>query len=262
MRVITVPLNSDNYGYLLVCDKSRTCAVVDVSSQPQTMLQEVRKLLGFEFTTIFTTHKHWDHAGGNEAMLAAYPDLTIYAGRQEGAEAANRLVDDGEELLFGAGIKVKCLLTPGHTMGHICYYMEEGEGGGDAQTQRLVFTGDTLFAGGVGKFFEGTAADMHPSLCKLAQLPGDSLVYCGHEYTLSNYKFALSVDPHNTQLQEAHRAAVLLRADDLPTIPSSIQKELDTNPFLRVHCAGIQQSFPGLSPQDTLAAVREAKNSF
>jgi hydroxyacylglutathione hydrolase len=257
MRVITVPLNSDNYGYVLVCDKSKQCAVVDVSSQPQTMMEEVQKLLGYQFTTIFTTHKHWDHAGGNAVVLQSYPDLTIYAGKTESAEAANRLVSDNEELTFGE-IKVRCLLTPGHTMGHICYYMEDTD-----LDQRIVFTGDTLFAGGVGKFFEGTAADMYPSLYqKLAPLPGDTLVYCGHEYTLSNYKFALSVDPSNLLLQEANTLAKQLRAESKPTIPTSMQKELDTNPFMRVHEAGIMQSFPGLEPQATLAAVREAKNKF
>ena len=144
-------------------------------------------------------------------------------------------------------------------MGHISYYCEHND-------QRLVFTGDCLFVGGAGRFFEGTATDMYPALYeKLAKLPSDTLVYCGHEYTLSNYKFALSIDGDNADLIEANEKAVKLREEGKPTIPSTIDVEIKTNPFMRVHSSNIQKNLGFNSDSDliaVLAAVREAKNNF
>jgi len=257
MRVITVPLNSDNYGYILVDDMSGECAVIDVSDQPLRVLEEVAILDGTRLTTIFTTHKHTDHAGGNDVIANLIPGLIIYGGSIDKVEGCTHFVNDGDELTFGSDIKVLCLHTPGHTKGHISFYMSQGE-------QRVVFTGDTLFVGGAGKFFEGTGADMYPSLYdKLATLPGDTLVYCGHEYTLSNYKFAVSLEPENARLVEEVRIAQDLRAAGQFTVPTTIEKELATNPFLRVHEPTIRNKFPGVTdPFELLTAVRETKNSF
>lgn len=257
MQILTIPLNSDNYGYVVVDEKARECALVDVSGQPQQMLDEVAKLEGIKLTTIFTTHKHADHAGGNAIIAEAVPGIVIYGGKVDNVEACTHVVHDGDKLVFGSGINVLCLHTPGHTMGHISFYMTH-------EDHRVVFTGDTLFVGGVGRFFEGTGADMYPSLYeKLATLPADTLVYCGHEYTLSNYKFALSMEPENVRLLEEIRLATQLRAEGKFTIPSTIEKELATNPFLRIHEASIRDKFEGVTdPCELLAAVRKAKDNF
>lgn len=158
-----------------------------------------------------------------------------------------------------SGLKITALLTPGHTMGHISYFVEHG-------SQKAVFTGDCLFVGGAGRFFEGTANDMYPSLYeKLGTLPRDTLVYCGHEYTLSNYKFAVSVDPTNVDLQEAFATAQKLRDTGEATVPSTIDKELKTNPFLRANDENIKANVGLAGSSDivaVLAAVREAKNNF
>ena len=258
MRVELIPLNSDNYGYLLVDEEAGECAIVDVSNQPDAVLEAVKcKGGGAKLTAVLTTHKHWDHAGGNETISAAVPGITIFGGSAEGVEACNKTVTDGEQFMFGKNLKVTCLLTPGHTMGHISYYVEHG-------SQRVVFTGDALFVGGAGKFFEGTGADMYTSLFeKLGQLPDDTLVYCGHEYTLSNYRFALSIDPDNVRLQEENARSEALRAEGRPTVPSSIAQERATNPFMRIKEPAIMSRFPSVTdPADLLTAVRVAKDAF
>lgn len=237
--------------------ESGECAIIDVSDQPLKMLEEVAQLESIKLTTIFTTHKHTDHAGGNSIIADLVPNLIIYGGTIDNVEACTHFVNDGDEFIFGSGINVSCIHTPGHTKGHISYYITKNE-------QRVVFTGDTLFVGGAGKFFEGTGADMYPSLYdKLAKLPGDTLVYCGHEYTLSNYKFAASLEPENATLREEIRLAQELRAQGKYTVPTTIAKELATNPFLRIHVASISGKFPGVTdPFELLAAVRQAKNNF
>ena len=256
MRVIPIPLNSDNYGYIVVDDDSGECAIVDVSDQPLKVLQAINELPGIKLTAIFTTHKHADHAGGNNAIANLYPELVIYGGLLDNVENCTTFVNDGDELEFGSGIKILCLHTPGHTKGHISYYMAHND-------LRVVFTGDVLFIGGAGKFFEGTGADMYPSLEKLCKLQTDTLVYCGHEYTLSNYRFALSIEPDNKFLQEENQRAIQLRSEGKFTIPSTIGKELATNPFLRVNEDSIRSKFPDAhDPVAVLTAVREAKNRF
>mmetsp|Transcript_40789 Transcript_40789/g.81069 ORF Transcript_40789/g.81069 Transcript_40789/m.81069 type:complete len:258 (+) Transcript_40789:98-871(+) len=257
MRISPIALNSDNYGYIVINELTNECAFVDVSGQPEKMLEELSKLSDLTLKAIFTTHKHFDHAGGNSVIAKVFPDITIYGGVADNVEACTEFVNDGDELTLGENIQVRCIHTPGHTMGHISYFFCEGD-------HKVVFTGDTLFVGGVGKFFEGTGADMYPSLySKLAKLPGDTLIYCGHEYTLSNYRFALTIEPENERLIEENSAAIALRAQGKFTIPSSIEKELATNPFMRVHETSIRDKFPGLTnPVDVLTALREAKNQF
>jgi hydroxyacylglutathione hydrolase len=258
MRIQVVPLNSDNYGYVVSDAATKQIAFVDISGQHDKMLSVwEHDYPGYNLVAVFTTHKHADHAGGNSFVAYKVPGLPVYGGVIDNVEACTRFVNDGDELKFGSNISVKCIHTPGHTMGHISYYFTD-------DAARVVFTGDTLFVGGAGKFFEGTGSDMYPSLYeKLARLPGDTLVYCGHEYTLSNYRFALSVDPDNQQLIEANRKAQMLRDEGKYTVPSTIQQELETNPFLRVHEAAIRERFPGIEdPHELLAAVRKAKDEF
>ena len=172
-------------------------------------------------------------------------------------EGCTRYIRDNEEILLDE-LSIRCIHTPGHTMGHICYFVQDGD-------HCCVFTGDTLFCGGVGKFFEGTAEDMHHSLQKLTSLPPHTEIFCGHEYTLSNYRFALSIDGENQDLIEANQDAISRRDQQRFTIPSTMEKELKINPFLRVLEPQIRGNYPSINQDDPialLAAVREAKNHF
>lgn len=256
MRIEIIPLNSDNYGYLVIDEKSNNCMVVDVSSQPDIIL-DAAKQHNVNITTVLTTHHHWDHAGGNNAVKAAVPSVEIIGGEIDNVEGCTRFVKDGEEWTYGDGIKVRCIHTPGHTNGHISYFVEHGD-------HRAVFTGDCLFIGGCGKFMEGTGDDMYRALYeKLGSLPSDTLIYCGHEYTLQNYKFALSCEPNNTHLIEANEKAKATRAAGKPTIPATLEHERQTNPFLRVMFPTVKALFPDLQGDvAVLTAVRNAKNNF
>ena len=256
MRIVIVPLNSDNYGYLVIDEKTNNGIFVDVSGQPDIVLNEIKQN-NVNLTTVLTTHHHWDHAGGNNAVKDAVPSVEIVGGEIDNVEGCTRFVKDGEEWTYGEDIKVRCIHTPGHTNGHISYFLEQGN-------QRAVFTGDCLFVGGCGKFFEGTGEDMYNALYeKLGSLPSDTLIYCGHEYTLSNYKFALSCEPNNTHLIEANEKAKAAREAGKPTIPSSLEVEKQTNPFLRVLFPTIKALFPdAMDGAQLLTAVREAKNNF
>jgi hydroxyacylglutathione hydrolase len=256
MRVVIIPLNSDNYGYLLINEKTNNCMVIDVSGQPGRIVEIIEEE-NVKLKLVLTTHKHWDHAGGNSKLLESYPDIQILGSEIDSVEGCNRFVKDGEEFIFDNSISVVCILTPGHTMGHMSYYCTDGD-------HKVVFTGDCLFVGGAGKFFEGSGSDMFNSLYdKLGQLPPETLIYCGHEYTLSNYKFALSCEPNNVHLVEANNAAVLRRQQGLPTIPSTMAQESQTNPFMRVLFPTVRALFPLLNDSASiLTAVREAKNNF
>lgn len=256
MRVVIIPLNDDNYGYLLIDETTNVAAIIDVSGQPEEVLKVVQRE-GVRVTKVLTTHKHWDHAGGNLKMKVMLPDIEIIGSNVDDVEGCTTFVQDGSVLTV-SNISIRCILTSGQTMGHISYYAEHGN-------QKVVFTGDCLFVGGVGKFFEGTAADMHLSLFeKLGKLPHETLVYCGHEYTLSNYRFALSVDSRNEHLVSANKCAVAARAAGKPTIPSTIGAELQTNPFLRVYEDSLIEACGGGSsdPIHVLHNVRQMKNAF
>ncbi|CAM9478359.1 unnamed protein product [Ectocarpus sp. 6 AP-2014] len=255
MKVIVVPVLDDNFAYLL-SDAAGVTAAVDPAEADKVL--EVANDQGLTVSKVLTTHKHHDHAGGNNAIARRITGLEIVGGEIDRVQGATRTVKDGDTLRVG-GITVKCIHTSGHTMGHICYYATEGE-------QKAVFTGDTLFVGGAGRFFEGTPEEMQHSLCdKLGKLPPETLVYCGHEYTSSNYLFAQSLDPENEDLKrEVAIASERLRKGE-HTVPSTIAKELATNPFMRAHEPSIQAR-TGLGEGSTTAAVlgkiRKMKNAF
>eukprot|EP01035_Chromulina_nebulosa_P017429 gene17429-22981_t len=259
MRITIIPLNSDNYGYLLVDESTNIGAIVDVSGQPE-IVYEVIKKEQVDVRFILTTHKHWDHAGGNDVIKKLIPNIEVIGSSIDNVEGCTRTVVDNEEFYL-SNIKIRCILTPGHTMGHVSYYVEHNN-------EKVCFTGDCLFVGGAGKFFEGSANDMYPTLYnKLGSLDPETKIYCGHEYTVSNYRFALSVDPKNPYLIEANEDAISLRNIGKPTVPSTLSKEFQTNPFLRVKSSDIQLSLcqdcsnPS-DPIELLAAIRQAKNNF
>lgn len=254
LEVQRIPCLSDNYVWLLQERESGKVAVVDPSEfKPVASAIHDR---GLKLDYILNTHHHWDHTGGNEELKSKF-NCTIVGpkadqGRIPGIDIA---LADGESWKFGK-LEMQVFDTPGHTKGHITLWFP--------QVQAL-FPGDTLFALGCGRMFEGNAQQMWTSLSKLKPLPPNSKVFCAHEYTQSNAKFALSVDPDNEALQK--RAALIndLRKQGIPTIPSTLQEELDTNPFLRPNDPAIRKKLgvpEGVSDVEAFAAVRKAKDNF
>ena len=214
MRVVPVPCLKDNYAYLVI-DEARA-AVVDPSEAAPVEAALARE--GVTLEQIWLTHHHWDHVGGVADLAAARPGLEVIASTVDTAKikGVTRSVDDGATFTLGS-LTARVLANPGHTLGAITFVV------GDA-----AFTGDTLFCGGCGRGFEGDAAMMHASLQKLAALPPSTRIWCGHEYTASNLRFAAAVEPDNADV--TRRAAALT----VPSVGATLAEELATNPFLRV----------------------------
>ncbi|CAM5142691.1 unnamed protein product [Eretmochelys imbricata] len=255
MKVKVISVLEDNYMYLVIEENTKEAVVVD-AAVPKRLLEIVRKE-GVALKAILTTHHHWDHARGNEELAKVYPELQVY-GADERIGALTHKVTHNEELKFG-DINVRCLFTPCHTSGHVCYFMWE-ENSPDAPA---VFSGDTLFIGGCGKFFEGTAEQMYRNLTEiLGALPKDTKVFCGHEYTVRNLKFALKVEPENEIVKKKLAWAKLRDDEDLPTVPSTLQEEFHYNPFLRVSEESVQKFTGKTDPVDVLRALRTEKDNF
>lgn len=200
-----------------IIDKAtQTAAIVD-PVDPDSVLSAVKDA-NVSLTQVLTTHHHWDHAGGNEKLVKAFqgPALTVYGG-DDRIGALTQKVGHGDSFSIG-NLSVKCLFTPCHTSGHICYFVEGSDDG-----DKAVFTGDTLFLSGCGRFFEGTADQMYAALVeKLGSLPGHTKVYCGHEYSLQNLAFAKHVEPDNMAVQKKIEWCKERRQKDLPTVSGGL----------------------------------------
>ena len=227
MKVEVLPALTDNYMYLLIDEETKEAAIVD-PVQPQKVLDAVKKH-GVKLTSVLTTHHHWDHAGGNEKLVKLETGLRVYGGDSR-VGALTQKVSHLTSLKVGS-LNVKCLCTPCHTSGHICYYVTKP----NSSEPPAVFTGDTLFVAGCGKFFEGTPEEMYRALIEiLGSLDPETRVYCGHEYTINNLKFARHVEPNNVSIQEKLAWAKAKYDSGEPTIPSTIAEEFTYNPFMRV----------------------------
>lgn len=250
-----VPLRAFADNYVWTIRDSRCAAVVDPGdARPVLDYLQAQKL---ELVAILNTHHHADHVGGNAGLLGRWK-VPVYGPYDERiGEVTQRLKDGARFTLPYFGIEFEVLAIPGHTRSHIAFY-----GGG------MLFCGDTLFAVGCGRLFEGTPRQMHDSLSRLMRLPDSTRVYCGHEYTLSNIRFAKAADPGNAALQELEEKARKQRDQNLPTLPSTIGQEKATNPFVRVREPAVIASanrYAGKAlndPVSVLAAIREWKNSF
>jgi hydroxyacylglutathione hydrolase len=256
VEVHLVPCLSDNYAYLLHQPGSKDAIIVDASEEGP-VLAALEKL-GLNPLAILATHHHPDHVGGNLGVLQRFPKARVFGYRTDKGRIPGQtdLLDDKQEF-DAAGIGVKALHIPGHTLGAVAYVAEGA-----------AFTGDTLFAAGCGRLFEGTAAQMYESLnLTLGALPDDTRIYCGHEYTLNNLRFAESLEPQNPEISKKLAWAKALREKGQPTLPSTMREERLTNPFLRVAEKDVvakvnERLQQDHSPQAVLAAVRAMKDAF
>ena len=253
IQVKQISCLDDNYGFLVHDTATGATASIDTPE-----VEPINKALaeqGWKLTHILNTHHHFDHAGGNEALKAQWGCQVIGAANDaERIPGIDRQVVDGEVFELGSA-SVHVLEVPGHTSGHIAYHFAD---------DKVAFVGDTLFALGCGRMFEGTAEQMWGSLEKLMALPDETLVYCAHEYTQANAAFAITVEPDNQALQARVEEIASLRAQGIPTVPTSIGLERQTNPFVRPDSGNLQQTIDlvGADPVAIFAETRKRKDHF
>jgi len=230
LEISPIPAFNDNYIWLLRVPGSPLATVVDPGDAGPVIARLEAE--GLSLTDMLITHHHGDHVGGIMALRARWPQARVHGPAGERIPACEHPLREGDQVTpEGLPLTLRVLEVPGHTAGHIAYH-----GGG------LLFCGDTLFAGGCGRLFEGTAAQMHASLAKLAGLPAQTLVHCAHEYTEANLRFASLVEPANPALLARIRAVAALRAAGQPSVPSRLAEELETNPFLRSDQASVRRA--------------------
>jgi hydroxyacylglutathione hydrolase len=254
IHVHQLPCLADNYGVLVHDSGTGATAAIDVpDAAPYLAVLEANH---WKLSDILLTHHHADHVQGVPALKAKFPDARIVGPKKERAPISGLDLEIAEgDIVKVGGIDVSVFDTPGHTAGHIAYYIESDD---------LLFAGDTLFALGCGRVFEAPMVVMYHSLMKLAALPGETQVYCGHEYTLSNARFALTVDPDNNLLAERAAEVEEMRKQGKPTVPTTIALETATNPFLRAEDPGVQKAvgMEGADPVAVFTELRERKNKF
>ncbi len=254
LEIVTIPCLSDNYAYLAHDAESGDTAVVDIPEAAPIL--EALSARGWTLTHILITHHHWDHVGGLDEVLKAYPNARVCGAKsdQERLPPLHIALEEGDGVVIG-GERGTVIDVSGHTIGHIAYHFP---------ISQVVFTADSLMALGCGRVFEGTKPQMWDSLSKLAALPPETLICSGHEYTAANAKFAITIEPDNPDLISRITEIDAARAKGVPTVPSLLSLELATNPFLRAGDPTVQShlKMSGADPSDVFAEIRTRKDNF
>ena len=257
MQIYRLPALSDNYIFVLYDPDRQIAATVD-PAEAEPVLRCVQNLKA-NLVAIFNTHHHGDHVGGNSRLLRAFPEVTVYGGAEDRGRIPGQQVflQEGDRVQFGDRA-AEVLFVPGHTKAHIAYYfppMQSEESG-------ELFCGDTLFAGGCGRLFEGSPTQMVNSLSKIRALPNNTRVWCAHEYTLKNLQFAQTVDNQNSELQQRYKTVQAMRQRSEATVPSILGEEKQTNPFLRWDQPALQAQVKSQDPIQTFSRLRGMKDQF
>lgn len=251
--VVQIPVLQDNYLYLIHDQGTGETAIVDPAVE-EPVVAELEKR-GWQLTHIINTHHHWDHTGANLALKERYK-LTVVGPKmdEERIPGIDVRVDEGDTFMLGES-KADVYFVPGHTSGHVAYHFADDD---------ALFCGDTMFAMGCGRLFEGTPVQMWDSLQKLMKLPNETQIFCAHEYTTANGNFALSVEPKNQALIKRMQEVKRLRDAGKPTVPSTLEQEKATNPFLRPMSEEIQAvvGLTGAPLEEVFAEVRSRKDNF
>lgn len=257
MQIYQLPALADNYIFLLHDPEEKVAAVVDPAIAKPVLHQ--LEALEAKLIAIFNTHHHSDHVGGNVELMHHFPKVRVYGGAEDKGRIPGQqeFLQEGDRISF-AQRSAEVLFVPGHTRAHIAYYFPPST---DSEPGEL-FCGDTLFAGGCGRLFEGTPTQMVSSLSKLRSLPDHTRVWCAHEYTLNNLRFALTVDGSNPNLQERFTQVQQARHQNQFTIPSWLGIEKRTNPFLRWDHPTLQQAVNSGEPIQTFSRLRGKKDLY
>jgi hydroxyacylglutathione hydrolase len=264
--ILPVPFLEDNYSYLICCHNTGHVAAVD-AGDAAAIEAAMQQLVVPEtcprphLTTLLTTHGHWDHDGGNQELLASYPSLVIVGGKGDGVSCCNTFVKDNDTVQVGH-LQFRCVWTPCHTPYHMCYYLESK--GKTNESKSMLFSGDTLFVGGVGRFWEGQASDMKYSLDVLKKLPSSTHLFPGHEYAVKNLMFNSFVEPTNIDIKIKLKECQKNREVKLQNVPSVLLEELRYNSFLRAKNIPLKVESAGEGGDhevDCLYTMRRAKDS-
>ncbi|WP_026073079.1 hydroxyacylglutathione hydrolase [Nodosilinea nodulosa] len=257
MQIHRLAAFSDNYIFVLHNVAQAEAAVVDPGDAGPVL--QALDSLGATLTAIFNTHHHSDHVGGNRHLLERFPTAQVYGGAEDRGRIPGQthFLQAGDRVRFGER-QGEVLFVPGHTRAHIAYYFAPVEIGGWGE----LFCGDTLFAGGCGRLFEGTPEQMVESLRQLRQLPDTTRVWCAHEYTLNNLNFAITVDGDNAALRDRLAQVQAARRQNQPTVPAVLGLEKQTNPFLRWDDTALQRATNSTAAVQTFARLRGKKDLF
>ncbi|TFK25086.1 hydroxyacylglutathione hydrolase [Coprinopsis marcescibilis] len=256
MKIVPVPVRQDNYAYLLIDEPSKKAAAVDIFDVAR--VTEVAQELGVDIVAAITTHHHMDHSGGNENFASKFPGAPIYGGSKQVPEVT-KIVKDEEEFTLGDNIHIRCLATPCHTQDSICYHVTDKT---NKSHPGGVFTGDTLFIGGCGRFFEGTGEEMVKALTYLGTLPDETIVYNGHEYTGSNLAFGKHIEPDtagNAKLTE------IVEKNKVTTGLTTIGDEKTWNVFMRLDSPAVRaatSASESTPDREIMDSLRNQKNSY
>lgn len=245
------PCLSDNYGFLLHDKESGETIAIDTPDPVEYLKQAERQ--GWKITQIWNTHWHPDHAGGNKKIAAETGARIVAPKEVKRLSQIDLTVTHGDQITLSKSHTARVIDVSGHTNGHVAFYFKDAG---------MAFVGDSLFALGCGRMFEGTAKQFWESLLRIRELPGETLIYCAHEYSAANAKFALHVDPTNEKLRLYVGEIKKKRARNFPTVPTTLSIEKETNPFLRADKPAIQAIWGSQLPDETFAALRAAKDNF